>query len=263
MNRRSFLKTVGVAGAVAMGSSERAGAASESGGIEGYAILVDTTRCVGCRTCEIVCAEANGLPEPDVMDDTVLEAVRKTDEKQWTVVNRFETDAGEVFVKRQCMHCLQPACASACLTKAMFKTDEGPVIWREQQVHGLPLLHGLVPVRHAEVRVRQRQPEDPEVHACAGSGCRKGELPACVENCPAEALTFGKRSELLAEARKRIYEDPETLRPPHLRRARGRRHRLALPLRGAVRADRLPHRPGQRRPTRSSPGSSSTACRSC
>ena len=98
MNRRSFLKTVGVAGAVAMGSSERAGASSESGGIEGYAILVDTTRCAGCRNCETVCAEANGLPEPDVMDDSVLEAVRKTDEKQWSVINRFDTDAGEVFV---------------------------------------------------------------------------------------------------------------------------------------------------------------------
>ena len=38
----------------------------------------------------------------------------------------------------------------------------------------------------------------------------EGELPACVENCPAEALTFGSRRELIAEARRRINEDPDT-----------------------------------------------------
>jgi ferredoxin len=37
----------------------------------------------------------------------------------------------------------------------------------------------------------------------------EGKLPACVEECPAEALTFGTRKELIAEARRRIYEDPE------------------------------------------------------
>jgi hypothetical protein len=39
---------------------------------------------------------------------------------------------------------------------------------------------------------------------------KEGQLPACVENCPAEALSFGKRSEMLAEAHRRIAEDPDT-----------------------------------------------------
>jgi formate dehydrogenase iron-sulfur subunit len=37
----------------------------------------------------------------------------------------------------------------------------------------------------------------------------EGKLPACVENCPADALTFGTRRELIAEARRRIYADPD------------------------------------------------------
>ena len=37
----------------------------------------------------------------------------------------------------------------------------------------------------------------------------EGKLPACVENCPAEALMFGTRKELLAEAHKRIAENPD------------------------------------------------------
>jgi formate dehydrogenase iron-sulfur subunit len=209
MNRRSFLKTVGVAGAVAMGSSGSASASTDSEGIEGYAILVDTTRCAGCRNCEVVCAEANGLPEPDVMDDSVLEAVRKPSETQWSVINRCETDVGEVFVKRQCMHCVQPACASACLTKAMKKTDEGPVIWRENKCMGCRFCMVSCPYDMPKFEYNSANPKIQKCRMC-WERVKEGQLPACVENCPAEALTFGKRSEMLAEARRRIVEDSGT-----------------------------------------------------
>ena len=209
MNRRSFLKTVGVAGAVAMGSSGAANASAESEGIEGYAILVDTTRCVGCRNCETVCAETNGLPEPDVMDDSVLEAVRKTSETQWSVINRFETDAGEIFVKRQCMHCVQLACASACLTKAMKKTDEGPVIWRENKCMGCRFCMVSCPFDMPKFEYNSANPKIQKCRMC-WERLKEGQLPACVENCPAEALTFGKRSEMITEARRRIVVDSET-----------------------------------------------------
>jgi len=209
MNRRSFLKTVGVAGAVAMGSSERASASTDSGGIEGYAILVDTTRCAGCRNCEVVCAEANGLPEPDVMDDSVLETVRKPSETQWSVMNRFETDVGEVFVKRQCMHCVQPACASACLTKAMKKTDEGPVIWRGNKCMGCRFCMVSCPYDMPKFEYNSANPKIQKCRMC-WERLKEGGLPACVENCPAEALTFGKRSEMISVARRRIVEESET-----------------------------------------------------
>ena len=65
-----------------------------------------------------------------------LEVLRTTGTRQRTVVNRHQTDAVTVFVKRQCLHCWQPACASACLTNAMYKTHEGPVIWRESKCMG-------------------------------------------------------------------------------------------------------------------------------
>ena len=208
MNRRSFLKTVGVAGAVAMGSSGRASAAAEADGIEGYAVLVDTTRCAGCRNCEVVCAEANGLPEPDVMDDSVLETARKPDENQWSVMNRFETDVGEVYVKRQCMHCVQPACASACLTRAMKKTEEGPVVWRGNKCMGCRFCMVSCPFDMPKFEYHSANPKIQKCRMC-WERLKQGELPACVENCPAEALTFGKRSEMIVEARRRIVEDPD------------------------------------------------------
>ena len=144
-------------------------------------------------------------------------------------MNRYETEKGEVFVKKQCMHCWQPACAAACLTNAMHKTKEGPVIWRSDKVHGLPVLHGLVPVRHAEVRVRLVEPENPEVRHVRRAAARGVRKPACVEACPTDALMFGKKRELIEVARVRVYNHPTQIRPEDLRGARSRRNRLALP----------------------------------
>ena len=118
MKRRTFLKVVGAGGVALAGLPA---AATPTDPDNGAAILVDLTKCAGCRMCEFACAEANGLPEPDWDSDTVDTIERKTSDTQWSVVNRHETSRGEVFVKRQCMHCVQPACASACLTKAMDK----------------------------------------------------------------------------------------------------------------------------------------------
>ncbi len=135
MDRRSFFKTVAAASATALATG-RSEARSPAEVTDGLAVLVDTTRCGGCRYCELVCAETNGLPLPDIDDESALDTERSTSETQWSVVNRYETEAGEVFAKKQCMHCLQPACAAACLTKAMLKNPEGPVVWRENKCMG-------------------------------------------------------------------------------------------------------------------------------
>ena len=125
IDRRTFLKGlgVGVAGIapaclLSPGSGHaKALPAKETNEFMG--VLVDTTRCVGCRSCEMACADAHGLEVPDIGDTSVLEKIRPTSEKQWTLVNRFQTEKGEVFVKKQCMQCNQPGCVSACLVKAM------------------------------------------------------------------------------------------------------------------------------------------------
>ncbi|MGB5389277.1 MAG: 4Fe-4S dicluster domain-containing protein, partial [Thermoanaerobaculia bacterium] len=140
MRRRTAVKTLALAAGSTLAGKNLA-QASTSGGEENLAataesasILVDTTKCLGCRMCERACAEANGLPEPAKSVEPGEQ--RDTTETQWTVVNRYETETGPVNVKRQCMHCLQPACASACLTRAMYKTDAGPVIWRGDKCMG-------------------------------------------------------------------------------------------------------------------------------
>jgi len=208
VNRRSFVKLLGLAGGTSLaGKAIASDEPAASGETEFQGVLIDTTRCVGCRSCEWACAEANGLPEP-IDDDSVYEQERDPSETSLTVVNFYDVDGAEVTAKRQCMHCNQPACASACLTRAMYKTKEGPVIWRESKCMGCRFCMVSCPY---DIPKFEYNSANPRIRKCTMCWDRvsKGGIPACVEACPAEALQFGMRRELIAEARSRIVRNPD------------------------------------------------------
>jgi Fe-S-cluster-containing dehydrogenase component len=211
MNRRSFLKTLGiVGGSTLLGSAARAQTEPDGDRPEFMSVLVDTTRCVGCRTCEQACAEENGLPVPDIDSpgwDRVFEERRNPSVTEYSVVNEFGGDE-VVYVKKQCMHCNQPACAAACLTKAMLKTEEGPVVWREDKCMGCRFCMLSCPFDIPKFEYDSPIPRIMKCNLCF-QRLNEGEEPACVEECPEEAIVFGTRRELLDEARARIYEDPD------------------------------------------------------
>ena len=201
MNRRTFARTLGVAGASLLPLHHRR-AVGEEHRKEFVGVLVDTTRCVGCRSCEFACAETHGFPEPN-QDERVLDRERTPSVTQWSIVNRYSTAGGDVFAKKQCMHCNQPACASACLTKAMLKTEEGPVIWREGKCMGCRFCMVSCPF---DIPKFEYDSPIPKIQKCTLCWDRleRGKIPACAEACPAEAITFGKRADLIKEAYRRI-----------------------------------------------------------
>jgi Fe-S-cluster-containing dehydrogenase component len=205
MDRRDFLRTLGIMGAATLPLKGLRAEESMSDK-EFMGILVDTTLCVGCQTCEEACAEANNLPEPALEDPS---PDRQPGTNQFSVISMYETDVGEVYVKKQCMHCNQPACASACLTKAMLKTEEGPVVWREDKCMGCRFCMISCPFDIPKFEYDSAVPKISKCTMCWGR-LKEGEQPACVENCPEEALTFGKRRDLIEEARVRIYENPDS-----------------------------------------------------
>jgi Fe-S-cluster-containing dehydrogenase component len=205
VNRRSFFKVLGVTGvSLAIGRELRAAPDSESSK-EFSGILYDSTRCAGCQTCESACAEANGLPEPAGSIETGV--VRNTDEFHRTVVNAYNSTKGEVYAKKQCMHCNEPACTAACLTQAMFKTEEGAVIWRGEKCMGCRYCMVSCPFDIPKFEYHSANPKIEKCNMCFAR-LSEGKIPACVENCPAEALIFGKRRDLIKEARKRINDNP-------------------------------------------------------
>jgi Fe-S-cluster-containing dehydrogenase component len=206
IDRRNFFRVLGVTGvSLAIGKELGATPKNESE-VEFFGVLYDSTRCVGCQSCEFACAEANGLPEPE--DYPEVGVIRKTNENRRTVVNAYDTSQGELYVKRQCMHCSQPACAAACLTKAMNKTVEGPVTWRENKCMGCRYCMVSCPFDVPKFEYHSANPRITKCDMCFDR-LKEGKMPACVENCPAEALMFGKRRDLIKEARRRIHENPD------------------------------------------------------
>ncbi len=207
MDRRGFLKTSLVVGGTAL-TSNKARAQEQQDPGEFVGILVDTTRCIGCRGCEVACSEEHDNFVPDVVNDGALEKRRKTSDKQWTVVNKYETEKGDVFVKTQCMHCYQAACATACPTEAMKQMKGGPVIWRGNKCIGCRFCMVSCPFDMPKFEFDEWNPKLQKCTMCF-ERLEEGQKPACVEACPTDALMFGSRLKNLEVARHRIYSHPD------------------------------------------------------
>ncbi len=178
-----------------------------------YAVLVDTTACIGCRKCEWACNQASGLPvEPleTFEEKSVFARMRRPDAGHYTVVNRFADRSDRdrpVYVKAQCMHCVTPTCASACIVTAFAKQPEGAVTYDASRCMGCR--YCMVSCPFQVPAYEYSNPLTPQVRKC--SFChervtREGKVPACVEVCPPQCLSFGRRSELLDIAHRRIGE---------------------------------------------------------
>lgn len=206
IDRRNFFRLLGITGAsLALGSELHAGPNSGNQ-IEFRGMLYDAAKCKGCRGCEYDCSEANGLPEPIPTKD--LKGNRKTDETHRTVVNTYKTSKGNVHLKIQCFHCNEPACAAACLTRAMHKTRMGPVVWDSNKCMGCRYCMVSCPFDIPKFEYHSANPRIEKCDLCFNR-LRTGEMPACAANCPNEALMYGTRRELIREARRRIYERPD------------------------------------------------------
>lgn len=204
LNRRGFFGLLGATGiTLAIGKSSFASSKAK-GDVEFSGVLYDSTRCVGCRTCEYECAAAHGLPEPL----SEVEPIRKTNDTCNTVVNTFQTTKGEVYIKRQCMHCNEPACDAACLTQAMHKNETGPVTWNGDKCMGCRYCMVSCPFDSPKFEFHSTNPKIQKCDMCFDRQ-NAGEKPVCVTNCPNDALMYGKRRDLIKEARRRIYEKPD------------------------------------------------------
>ncbi len=216
MNRRAFLGTMAtITGVTLIGTRSVALASADfSGWPNSYGVLTDLTACVGCRSCERACNEANKLPAPDKPfdDSSVFEETRRPTQKAYTVVNRYENpkDASRpIYRKVQCNHCKEPACLTACPIHAYTKTPEGPVVYNPDLCFGCRYCMTACPFGIPAYDYWSAL--EPQIQKCTmcHSRIKEGKITACAEACPAGALTFGKREDLLKLGRKRIADNPD------------------------------------------------------
>jgi len=162
------------------------------------ALLYDATLCIGCKQCEQACAEKNKL----LYNETVAGEERQSDHKLTVVLNK-----GDKFMRRMCMNCQDPACASVCPVGAMRKTAEGPVIYEESRCMGCRYCMVACPFGVPKYEWSKALPRVQKCTMCADR-VAAGKPTACAEACPTGATKFGERDELIKEAQQRLRENP-------------------------------------------------------
>jgi Fe-S-cluster-containing dehydrogenase component len=196
---------------------------------EAVGMLFDATLCVGCRACQSACKAANKLPTDTVeANGGVYDAPADLNSSTKNVIKSLPTaDGGQVFMKQQCMHCVDPSCVSACMLGALHKEGEGTrTLAGEKKGSGIVLWDKwtCVGCRYCQIACAFNVPKFewyeafPAIVKCElcrhrADPAKEGPLavanPACCEVCPREAVIYGKRAELLAEAKRRIAAEPQ------------------------------------------------------
>jgi len=157
-------------------------------------LLIDVTKCVGCGECARACAVANNLPNEESLE---LSATH------YTVIKPIK----DVYVRRLCMHCNSPTCVSVCPVGAFTKKETGAVLYDENKCLGCRYCMQACPF---EVPRYEWNSLTPRIQKCIFCYHRvvEGKQTACAEACQFGATVFGERNDLIAEAHKRIKENP-------------------------------------------------------
>ncbi|SYZ74411.1 Protein DVU_0535 [Candidatus Zixiibacteriota bacterium] len=216
LNRRNFIK-LAAAGTLTLTAGE-AIASDKKTKIDtdnAFGVLVDTVVCIGCRKCEWACNDANTLsnkPLSAFEDKSIFKEHRRPNFAAYTVINQYsrpDNPEQKFSMKVQCMHCNDPACASACIVGAFRKTPQGPVTYDAWKCMGCRYCMIACPFQIPAYEFNNVL--TPQVRKCTfcSEKLKKGEKPACVGICPNEALTFGTRKELIEMGHTRIAANPE------------------------------------------------------
>jgi Fe-S-cluster-containing dehydrogenase component len=228
ISRRDLLKGAVAVGATAVVAGEAEARERAPERPDAVGMLFDATLCVGCRACQSACKASNKLP-PDKVSANGGEYDAPTDLNGTTknIIKAFPAGEGDVYMKQQCMHCVDPSCVSVCMLGALHKEGEGKRdSGGEKKGTGVVMYDkGLcVGCRYCQIGCAFNVPKFewyealPLIVKCELCRHRRdpakiGPLavanPACCEVCPRGAVVYGKRDELLADARRRLAADPK------------------------------------------------------
>jgi formate dehydrogenase beta subunit len=220
ISRRVALKALVAAGgttaATALGGSASDAATLPAPREDAVGLLYDATLCIGCKACVVACADANNL-ERDRGDlrwtEARYQAPVDLNASTKNIIKLYEDGDERSFVKQQCMHCVDPACANACMLGALKKGEFGIVSYDPSFCVGCRYCEMACPFNVP--KFEWSNAVTPKIVKC--ELCRhrlaKGQEPACTEVCPRHAVIYGKRADLLKEAHRRLEEHPDRYVP--------------------------------------------------
>jgi len=208
ITRRAAMEMMFAAGAVATGARPAKAAVLPAPPADAVGLLYDATRCIGCKTCTIACRDANGLaPDTTGIASKLYNAPVDLSPRAKTVIKLYSENGTRSYVKAQCMHGVDPACATACMLGAMKKREFGIVSYDPDLCIGCRYCEVGCPFGVPKFEFEKAAPKIVKCELCR-ERLAAGKEPACTEVCPRNAVIFGRRSELLKEAKRRIADNP-------------------------------------------------------
>lgn len=172
-------------------------------------LLYDATKCVGCKSCMVACSQANDL-KPDTRLDGLHQAPPDLNYFTKNIIKLYRTADGSdhSYFKQQCMHCADPACMTACMFGGLRKdATTGIVWWNGAKCVGCRYCEIACPFH---IPTFQWDGFNPKIVKC--ELCRhriaEGKEPGCTSVCPTQAVIYGKREDLLKEAKRRLAANP-------------------------------------------------------
>lgn len=183
-------------------------------------LLYDSTLCIGCKACVAGCKEANGLPPDFNTSEQLWDTPIDIGPKTYNVIKLYAAGTAEVkdredngyaFVKKSCMHCVDPSCVSVCPVSAMTKDARTGIVGYDPDI----CIGCRYCVASCPFGVPQAEYDTPTPKIKKCEMCRhrqaEGKIPACAEVCPTGATVFGPMTAIKDEiARRRALKPGET-----------------------------------------------------
>ena len=170
------------------------------------AFLIDTSKCIACKACQVACKQWNELPAERTINVGSHQNPQDLSAVTWTLVRMNEVENGGklkwLFFKDQCRHCVEPPCQMASVVPGSIYRDEdtGAVIYTEKTKYenfddiGCPY------------NIPRQDKNTGQMFKCTMcvDRVKNGLLPACAKACPTGAMNFGDREEMKALAKDRL-----------------------------------------------------------
>jgi len=173
--------------------------------------LIDLTKCIGCRGCQVACKNWNERGVRKTHMNGNFTNPMKLNSDTYTLVQFVESEEkkalGWDFIKVQCMHCKDPACASACPVGAFKKMPNGAVNYTQEKCIGCRYCMMACPFGIPKYEWEKKYPVVQKCTFCS-ERINDGLMPACAKSCAPGAIKFGDHETILAEAEKRLKDNP-------------------------------------------------------